>query len=217
MREKFDRIQSCPGHPPQSMKLHRDKAAIVWVRGRVGLLFGAVLIAMVAPLSKSIPSLDDKRTSLRSIIPMGPQETRIKDTCIVFSASMVSKSFEGLQRIETASGVQFARSRKPITNFPEYIDVELWAKPYPCAKEPSRPQSTELETEVFDSLILELSWKHQMEVQKATVISSVRKRFLRRWLFLVQVRSADIPLTDHLILSVLTGDGARVARLSGQL
>jgi hypothetical protein len=183
------------------------------------LSLGVAVVTATVLLGEAPPSPNKEGKAYTSNVPMRSEEARINGVCISFSASMVSEAFQGLQRIETPSGVQFSRSKKPVTNFPELIDVQLWAYPYLCAASPSKRPRKDLGADILDSLVFESSWKRGMETHNTPIISAVRKRFhiSHRWLFLIQLRGGDVPLTDHLILSIKTSEGPLIARLSGQL
>jgi hypothetical protein len=193
--------------------------SMVKLTGFHKLSLSVAVVTATVLLVKAPPSPHEERKAYTSNVPMSSEEAKINGVCISFSASMVSEAFQGLKRSETTSGVQFTRSKKPVTNFPELIDVQLWAYPYLCAASPSKRPDKDLGADILDSLVFESSWKRGMETHNTPIISAVRKRFpvAHRWLFLIQLRGGDTPLTDHLILIVKTSNGALIARLSGQL
>jgi hypothetical protein len=161
----------------------------------------------------------ENRKTYSTAVPMSSDEAKITGLCISFTASMTSEWFNGLERVETASGVEFRRLKNTVTSFPDVVDIQVWAKPYECKSVPWKSQPKGLGAETLGTLSFELFWKQDLELRPASLVSSIKKDFTgaNRWFFLIQVRSADIPLNNHLVLSILTQDGTKIARLSGQL
>jgi hypothetical protein len=159
------------------------------------------------------------RKTYSTTIPMSSDAAEINGLCISFTASMTSDWFNGLERVETSSEVKFRRRKNTVTNFPDVVDIQVWARPYECKSVPWKPQPKGLGAETLDSLSFELFWKHNLELRAASLVFSVKKAYpsARMWFFLIEARSADIPLNDHLVLSILTQDGTKIARLSCRL
>jgi hypothetical protein len=162
---------------------------------------------------------NDKRTKHSSTVPMSSAEGKTGSLCVSFSAGMTAPLFEGLERVETPSGTEFRRSKETVKNFPEIVEVQLWAKPYGCKSASWKVQPKDLGADILNSMAFEVFWKHDTELRPAQIISSNRKHFAgaNQWFFLIQVRSSEVPLSDHLVLSILTADGTQLTRLSGRL
>jgi hypothetical protein len=171
-----------------------------------------ILVCATSPLESN-----GGQKAYHSSIPMTSEESRVgDDLCISFGAAMVADLFEGLQRIETKTGDVFVRANHPIKNFPDTVQVQLWAKPYVCGS--ARTASQKSKT-ILDTAIIEAFWKRDVELRPASIISCVKKHFsgANLWLFVVEIRGLNVPLDDHLVVSIQRVEGERLARLSGSL
>ncbi len=132
---------------------------------------------------------------------------------------MSSPEFRGLERIDTASGTEFRRSKKDVSEFPDKIDVEVWAVPYLCGSLDRDKQPRDLGADTVGALTFRFSWKHELELRPAQTLDSVKKHFQTGniWFFYIRVKGTEIPLTDHLILHILDREGTERAKLSGRL
>jgi hypothetical protein len=149
---------------------------------------------------------------------MSSERVSLDGFCINFNASMNSSEFNGLERVETASGTVFRRSKKVISKFPDVIDVQVWATPYLCNSLDRSKQPQDLGMDTVDALTFHFSWKHDFELRPAQTLAYQKKHFPASniWLFYFEVKGTDIPLTDHLILHILSGEGTEKAKLSGR-
>ena len=160
-----------------------------------------------------------QRTKYGASIPMSSEQVSLDGFCVNFNASMNSSEFNGLERVETASGTVFRRSKKVVSKFPDVIGVQVWAIPYLCNSRDRSKQPKDLGMDAVDALTFRFSWKHDFELRPAQTIDSKKMHFPKSniWLFYSQVKGTEIPLTDHLILHILSEEGTERAKLSGRL
>ena len=145
-----------------------------------------------------IPS---QRTKYSASIPMSSEQVSLDGLCINFNASMNSSEFNGLERVETASGTVFRRSKKVVSKFPDVIDVRIWAIPYLCNSRDRGKQPKDLGMDAVDALTFRFSWKHDFELRPAQTIDFKKMHFPKSnsWLFYSEVRGTEIPLDYHAI------------------
>lgn len=178
---------------------------------------------MVLLIGLAFPNLAlttrNARKEYQSAIPMSSEEIKVANECISLTGSMNSPWFQGLERTETESGVSFHRSKILVSNFPEVLAVEIWAKPHVCNS--WKPRLNEQIVSLVESLSFECFSKHGLEFKPIKIISIARQRFAKanEWLFLVQIRTAEIPLDDHIVFTVhgTSTDENILGRFSGQL
>jgi hypothetical protein len=176
-------------------------------------LGASLLIFSVTPGSSA-----DQRTRYEGWIPMSSEQIALNSICIGFAASMRAPEFKGLERVATSSGIEFRRSNKVVTKYPDVIGVDVWARPSQCGSLERAKQPRDLGADTLGGLELHLSWKHDFELRPAEVLDYGKKHLSRSniRLFLFHVKGTNIPLEDHLILHVLTQDGIERAKLSGR-
>ncbi len=150
---------------------------------------------------------------------MSSEQVSLDGFCVNFNASMNSSEFNGLERVETASGTVFRRSKKVVSKFPDVIGVQVWAIPYLCNLRDRSKQPKDLGMDALDALTFRFSWKHDFELRPAQTIDFKKMHFPKSniWLFYSQVKGTEIPLTDDLILHILSEEGTERAKLSGRL
>jgi hypothetical protein len=177
----------------------------------------ALLVSAGTVCAYRLPAQQQTKNS--SSIPMGSEQITLDGICITFNASMNSPEFTGLERIETPSGVELRRSKKIVKTFPDLVDVEIWAIPTVCNSRGRSNQPKDLGAEAVDALTFRFSWKRDFDLRPAETLDSVKKHFSGRniWLFYIQVKGAEIPTTDHLILHIVGKEGHDLAKLSGRL
>jgi hypothetical protein len=128
----------------------------------------------------------NQKTRYTSTVPMSSDDVSLAGVCVSTTASMTSPEFEGLERIDSPSGIEFRRSKKLVRKFPELVDVQVWAIPAQCNSQPSTYQSPDIGLEtLLDNLSFRFSWKRGMELHPAGTADFVKKHFAKRniWFF----------------------------------
>ena len=150
---------------------------------------------------------------------MSSEQVSLDGLCVNFNASMNSSEFDGLERIETASGTEFHRHKKVMSKFPDVVDVQVWATPYLCNSLDRNKQPKDLGVDTVNNLTFRFSWKHDFDLRPAQTIDFHKMHFPKSniWLFYFLVKGTEVPLTDHLILHILSREGTERAKLSGRL
>jgi hypothetical protein len=156
-------------------------------------------------------------------------------TCFRLAGRMVSKDFfDDLKRVDDDDGTVFLRGKEAITGFPERVKLMFVIRDHPC---PSQLHDVTgrvyLTREMMSKLRLSLFWKRGVELRPvedfrvsffnvkpispyATELAAELPERLQ-WSYELDIGSADVPLTDGLVLIFRREDGRIVARVAARL
>ena len=160
-------------------------------------------------------------------IPEGP--------CFRVSGRVTATDFfDNLIRIDSDNAVPvFRRGNDVVTKFPDELQLLFVLRDYPCPLELQQTAApTHLTREIVGALHLSLYWKHGVKLRPIPKVVSARsviqpvapyasdipnlpERF--EWAYEIVVPSADVPLTDSLVLIFRTADGHIAARVAARL
>ena len=152
-----------------------------------------------------------------------------EDVCLMLGARAVAGDFfKDFRARDTREGRTFQKHGKAVKSFPERLTVKIDAgldscvggKALDCDRCDLR-----LNNEFMNSLQFEAYWKHGFDTQKADIdvlraeqsndLASIAPR-AKLWKYELLVKSENVPLTDSLVVIVLTPNGRIVSRLSGK-
>jgi hypothetical protein len=150
--------------------------------------------------------------------------------CLMLGARAVAGDFfKDLRARDTQGKRTFQKHAKAVQSFPERLTVKIDAAFDSCAGKTVLEGDRchlRLSDEFMSSLQFEAYWKHGFEMQKAEVevLSAEQSSDLasiapgaKLWKYELSVKSGNIPLTESLIVVILTPNGRIVSRLSGEL
>ena len=150
---------------------------------------------------------------------MSVGEVRRGDTCVTFAPEMSAGDFfDGLQRLDLPSGPMYRKFKQPVTYFPTYFEVEIYVNIHQCDAD----LYTSAKAPDFVSKIkFHLQWKRNLDMRPADfTIEQVPLNLDDgddRLLFLMRIKDDNVPLSDHLILSVWNEQGKLLSRMSARL
>jgi hypothetical protein len=156
----------------------------------------------------------------KEVVPLSSGQVRDRDVCVNFSPVMTSgEFFDGLQRHETPSGDEFHKNSRVVQNFPEQITVQVQLSISVCDADIYTPAPA---PSFVSGIRFKAQWKRglamrpveQFAVQRVAITSEEGDS---RLLFLLKIHDRDVPLTDHLIISVISPQGKLLSRMSGRL
>jgi hypothetical protein len=156
----------------------------------------------------------------KEVVPLSSGQVRDRDVCVNFSPVMTSgEFFDGLQRHETPSGDEFHKNSRVVQNFPEQITVQVQLSISVCDADVYTPAPA---PSFVNGIRFKAQWKRgltmrpveQFAVQRVAITSEEGDS---RLLFLLKIHDRDVPLTDHLIISVISPQGKLLSRMSGRL
>jgi hypothetical protein len=156
----------------------------------------------------------------KEVVPVSAGQIRDKDVCINFNPVMTAGDFfDGLQRHETASGDQFRKNSQVVTTFPDQITVQVQTAVVVCDADLYTPAPL---PSFFNGLQFKVQWKRGLTMRPVAQIVVQRVMFAsqegdNRLMFLLKIHDHNVPLTDHLIISVISPQGKLLTRMSGKL
>jgi hypothetical protein len=152
-------------------------------------------------------------------VPLSVGEVRRGDTCVTFAPEMSAADFfEGLQRLDLPSGPVYRKLNQTVTFFPTYIEVLIYVNIHQC--------DTDLYTsakapDFVSKIKFRLQWKRDLDMRPADfTIEQVPLNLDEgddRMLFVMRIKDQNVPLSDHLILSVWNEQGKLLSRMSARL
>jgi hypothetical protein len=147
-------------------------------------------------------------------------QVRAGDVCVNFIPVLQSQGFfNGLERIDTAQGPVFRRNSQTVDFFPDYLVIEINVRIEQCDANVYTPAKT---PDVIKGMQFRVQWKRGLYLRPVASVSMERKPLLmeegdNRMLYVIKVRDHNVPLTDHLILSVISAQGKIMSRMSARL
>ena len=142
--------------------------------------------------------------------------------------------FDDFKRVDGENGVEYRSSNKVVREFPETLYVAFLIFDIPCKTQLQTPGPRRyLTLEMMKSLRFSFYWKRGVELRHvenlraATATSELiapynteskeelPKRY--QWTIEFHIPSSGVPLTDRLVLVILTADGRRAARVAARL
>lgn len=142
--------------------------------------------------------------------------------------------FDDFKRIDDENGTEYRSAQRVVTEFPKELQVSFMMIDIPCANRMTQPgPRLYLTPEMMKSLRFSFYWKRGIELRHvenirraeatAEPIEPYNKESQEelpkhyRWFLDYTIPSADVPLTDRLVLIIRTPDGHRAARVAARL
>ena len=131
--------------------------------------------------------------------------------------------FDGLERIESANGPTFRKKKQLVLYFPDEITFDLKTTVASCSPGGGRQEQPTPPQDFPKSLCFKFEWKVGTGISPAENLSqeirgpSQVSPSQAVWHYLIRVKSHNIPLTAHLVVSIFPENGERLARVSVSL
>jgi hypothetical protein len=144
--------------------------------------------------------------------------------------------FDNLRRVDSGTGTLFRRGNEIVTEFPERMELSFELYDLPCSDKLEEAGTTRiyLNKAILRTLHVNFYWKRGLAVRPAPEIrlkhaemipiepfgrglSSEPLPVKYEWWFQFDVPSAGVPLTDSLVLVMLSPEGKIVARCAARL
>jgi hypothetical protein len=142
--------------------------------------------------------------------------------------------FENLKRVDSEIGTVYRRGNDVVSVFPEKVQLDFTIYDMPCSDQIQVTGTrVYLTRAMMDSLRLVFFWKHGMYLRPA---KGIQVKFMEtrpvpyygesqakdlpekyEWLFEFEVPSADVPVTDSLVVLVRTASGYVAARVAARM
>jgi hypothetical protein len=194
---------------------------------RLVVLFGVGLLLLPASLFGKGP----KPLKYHRIVSMGVDFVRGGDYCGGIVVNLEAGDFfEGLEVRSTSSGKQFLKGTQAVVLFPKEMMATVSVFTDRCVGPPDPNQIQPefvFDTKLIASLRFEAFWQRGFEKKNANLglFSSGelgRDSFesgisTNAWRYVLTIKCQDIPLTDTLVIKILSPDGQLVSRLSQRM
>lgn len=142
--------------------------------------------------------------------------------------------FDNLKRFDSENGTVYRRGTEAITQFPDQVKLSFAVHDRSCSTALQTVGTrTYLTREMMSEMKLSLYWKHGVELQPVRKIleknysvqpiapyatnlaSELPERFV--WTYELAIPSAEVPVTDSLVLVFRTPDGHIAARVAARM
>jgi len=182
----------------------------------------ALTVAILLPLriSRALQEAPPRIVEYTERVPMSTGEVRKGDVCATFYPELESNEFfRGLQRTETDEGRTFRKYSQLVTTYPPTLRIQIDVRISICDADVYTPAPV---PDFLKTLHFKVQWKKAMYLRPVAnfSIESVPLNLDQsenRKLLLVQIHdSGNVPLTDHLILTILSPEGKILSRMAAR-
>jgi hypothetical protein len=178
------------------------------------------LLSGTAAMAQSSEGNAGKIHEYKDDVALSTGQIRAGDVCVNFIPVLQSGDFfNGLERIDTAQASEFRKNSQVVTNFPDYMTVEINVRIEECDTDVYTPAHT---PDFVKGLHFRAQWKRGVYLRPVANATIERKPVSEeegdnRLLFMLKIRDHGVPLSDHLIISVIGADGKLMSRMSARL
>ena len=154
-------------------------------------------------------------------VALSTGQIRAGDVCVNFIPVLQSLSFfNGLERIDTPQGSEFRKNSQTVQYFPDYLVLEINIRIEECdfrlrTLRPKRPTSSKVCNFACsgNAACICARWPIVTIESKPLQMEEGDNRLL----YVMKIRDHNVPLSDHLILSVISAKGKIMSRMSARL
>ncbi|MGA7917635.1 MAG: hypothetical protein WCA00_20545 [Candidatus Acidiferrales bacterium] len=178
------------------------------------------LLCGTAAMAQSSEGNAGKIHEYKDDVALSTGQIRRGDVCVNLIPVLQSGDFfDGLERIDTSQNSEFRKNSRSVTNFPDYMTVEMNVRIEECDTDVYTPAPT---PEFVKGMHFRVQWKRGVYLRPVANVVIARKPVRmdegdNRMLFVMTIRDHNVPLTDHLIISVIGPDGKLMSRMSARL
>lgn len=178
------------------------------------------LLSGTAALAQSSEGDAGKIHEYTDDVALSTGQIRRGDVCVNLIPVLQSGDFfNGLERIDRPETSEFRKNSRPVTNFPDYMIVEMSVRIEECDTDLYTPAPTPA---FVKGMHFRAQWKRGVYLRPVGSVSIQQKPVRmeegdNRMLFVMTIRDHNVPLTDHLIISVIGPDGKLMSRMSARL
>jgi hypothetical protein len=161
-----------------------------------------------------------KIVEYKEVVPLSSGQIRDGNTCVYLGPAMsAGEFFDGLQRTESANGDVFRKNAQVVQTFPDAITVQVQVGISVCNADIYTPAPA---PSFVNGMQFKVQWKRGLVMRPVAQLRVQRIPFMaeegdNRMLFVLKIHDKDVPLTDHLIVSVISPQGKLLSRMAGRL
>jgi hypothetical protein len=181
----------------------------------------AAACLLLAPIARAQSEGNSGRMhEYKDDVALSTGQIRTGDVCVNFIPVLQSLGFfNGLERIDTPQGSEFRRNSHPVDFFPDYLTLEINIRIEVCDADMYTPAKT---PDIIKGIQFRVQWKRGLYLRPAANVTIERKPLQmeegdNRMLYVIKLRDHSVPLSDHLILSVISANGKIMTRMSARL
>jgi hypothetical protein len=181
----------------------------------------AAACLLLAPIARAQSEGNSGRMhEYKDDVALSTGQIRTGDVCVNFIPVLQSLGFfNGLERIDTPQGSEFRRNSHPVDFFPDYLTLEINIRIEVCDADMYTPAKT---PDIIKGIQFRVQWKRGLYLRPAAYVTIERKPLQmeegdNRMLYVIKLRDHSVPLSDHLILSVISANGKIMTRMSARL
>jgi len=167
-------------------------------------------------LPLQLRAVDESEKPWRSTpdLSMGAQDVQLDGHCWRMSATIVDSSLAKLRKKRSASGTKFHRGKNVVERFPDEMMVEL------TVTDCTSPYAVPVGRDILGAMQFAAEWRRGTEERPVGGLYVPRTRSGEGYpeshdtvqVFELSIQSADVPLTDQLVLTVSSSDGKKIAQ-----
>ena len=147
-------------------------------------------------------------------LSMGAQDVQLDGHCWRMSATIMDSSLAKLRKKRSAGGTEFHRGKNVIDRFPDEVMVEL------TVTDCTSPYAVPVGRDILGAMQFAAQWRRGTEERPVGGLYVPHARSKDSWpeshdtvqVFELSIQSADVPLSDQLVLTVSSSDGKKVAQ-----
>jgi hypothetical protein len=139
-----------------------------------------------------------------------------------------SSFFENLRSVDSKDGTVFLNEVGEVPFFPDRMTITLFVIG-PFAIRQEKPQSTSLDAQYMEDMKFKAEWKRGVEQRPVKAFRELTASATQPppsweavslhqcWIYEFVVEDANVPISDHLILYIMSPENKRLARVSAHL
>jgi hypothetical protein len=196
---------------------------------RALLLRGVLALLVIGALPLAARAGGNGSAAYDGTVDFGAQLIQSDDGCLAVDGKLASGAFfEDLKRVEIGHQFEFRKHGRAVREYPDSLTTSILISGGHCVSAVSNPEPSVFQGQTY-RLRFQVDWKEGMVLRPAA-LSPVAARCtgyspikatgheLASAAVLCQltVDSKGVPLGDHLIVSIFSGDGRRLTRLSAR-
>ena len=180
-------------------------------------------VLVLGPIMLPAPALAGGHETYKGAVAFAPQIVQLPGGCLWVDGTLSSGNFfDGLERKDRSGLFQYTHDGTVLTNYPDSVNASIRILDDQCVPDPSDAGQV-VSNDRPSSFTFNLAWKTDLQLRSVAISASDISCVGRSGKGMpsalpmtcsITVKSKGIPLSDHLIVSVLGSGGARLARLS---
>jgi hypothetical protein len=185
-----------------------------------GILTLSLLVLFPFRSSSALDEAPTKTIEYNERVAMTTGEIRRGDVCATFYPDLVAETFfKGLQRIDHDRVSEYRKNSQLETTFPPHLTIQIDIRISVCDADVYTSAAT---PDFLKTLHFRVQWKRagSMRSVASYTVESVPLNLDtsdNRKLLIVQIHDKDVPLTDHLILTILSPEGKILSRMAARI